>query len=263
MKEDFHFTVECLVNNRGPSLVEFATMADGEIVFERKSGNFTFTMALYTNGSYSIPYSGRQYPVKLSLGSKVFVGASVQTFSNDMVLIVDSCKTTLNPDLHVNPQHKLIENSCAVDSTVNFDGQSTINNTSRVFFSFDIFGFSGDYSTVFVQCQLSVCNESDVQCRRDCQQPELLDVTTPKEVPDTVNVTIGPVKLNTLDDDLDVSLDAKDSTSGRIFPALSTTLWLPVSLVVFSVACVIWIKSKTTNRKTNVEKNWMRLEKNP
>ena len=67
-------------------------------------------MALYTDGGYSTPYLNWQYPVELNLGSKVYVGASVHTFSNDMVLFVDSCKATPNPDPDVNPQYQLIEN---------------------------------------------------------------------------------------------------------------------------------------------------------
>ncbi|XP_033100298.1 deleted in malignant brain tumors 1 protein-like [Anneissia japonica] len=248
-KEDLHFTVECEVKNRGRAAVGFAPEGAGEDYFKRESGNLTFTMVLYTNASYSTPYSSWQYPVKLDLGSKAFVGASVETFGNDMVLFADSCKTTPNSDSDASPQYQLIENGCGVDSTVDFDGQSTVNKTSRVFFSFETFGFR-DYSTVFVHCQLFVCNGSDVQCRRDCQQRGRRDVSAPNKLSDTIPIAIGPVILKRPDDGLDVILDTKDSTSGGIFPALSTTLLFAVCLVMLAVACVLWIKSRANNRNS-------------
>ncbi|XP_033121895.1 ZP domain-containing protein-like [Anneissia japonica] len=247
-KGEFHIFVECEIDNRGRSSVRFK---QPEINIEhfnkRENGNFTFTMDLYTSGDYSTPYQDWSYPVELIYGSKVYVGASVQTFTNDMVLFVDSCKATPHPDPDANPQYQIIENSCGVDSTVEFGGQ-TSNHTARVFFSFDTFGFIGDYSTVFVHCQLSICNGSDSHCHRNCRQRQRRDVSAPDKLSDTVPIFLGPVILKRSDEDSKVVLDIEESTSKGFSFALSSTLLFAVSLVVLGVGCAYWIKSRIHTR---------------
>ncbi|XP_033113105.1 deleted in malignant brain tumors 1 protein-like, partial [Anneissia japonica] len=108
--DDFRISVECELDNRGRSSVSFNPETEEQNFLNRQNGNFAFTMELYTSDDYSTPYSYLDYPVELSLDSNVYVGASVQTFSNDMVLFVDSCKATPNPDPDAHPQYRIIEN---------------------------------------------------------------------------------------------------------------------------------------------------------
>ncbi|XP_033121892.1 deleted in malignant brain tumors 1 protein-like [Anneissia japonica] len=108
--DDFRISVECELDNRGRSSVSFNPETEEQNFLNRQNGNFTFTMELYTSDDYSTPYSYLDYPVELSLDSNVYVGASVQTFSNDMVLFVDSCKATPNPDPDAHPEYQIIEN---------------------------------------------------------------------------------------------------------------------------------------------------------
>ena len=111
-KDDFSISVECELDNRGRSSVNFDPVVHD--FFKREHGNFTFRMELYTDEDYSTPYQYWEYPVELSLSSSVYVGASVQTFSDDMVLFVDSCKATPNADPDCNPQYQLIENRYSI-----------------------------------------------------------------------------------------------------------------------------------------------------
>ncbi|XP_033118321.1 ZP domain-containing protein-like, partial [Anneissia japonica] len=206
-EDDLHIDIQCQLDNRGRSSVNFDPVVLD--YFKREHGNFTFTMELYTDDDYSTPYPYWEYPVELSLGSTAYVGASVQTFSDDMVLFVDSCKATPNPDSDGNPQYQLIENSCGVDSTVQFDGQQTSGGTSRVLFSFKTFGFNGGYSTVFIHCELSICNGSDWRYSRDCQQRERRDISAPNKLSDTVPIVLGPVVLKKSVDDPKVAFETE------------------------------------------------------
>ncbi|XP_033121426.1 ZP domain-containing protein-like [Anneissia japonica] len=247
-KDDIRISVECELANKGRSSVSFDPMGTSEDFTKREHGNFTFTMALYTDANYSTTYPDWQYPVEMNLGSNVFVGVSVKTFTNDMALYVDSCKATSNPDPDVHPQYKLIENSCGVDSTIQFDGQSTSNETSYVFFSFETFGFD-DFSTVFIHCQLSICNESDWRCHRDCYQRRRRDIADPDKLSDTIPIVLGPVILKRSEKDSNVILDTQDSHAKDTSLTISSTPLFVVSLVVLVVGCAFWIKSRATNRK--------------
>ncbi|XP_071963924.1 CUB and zona pellucida-like domain-containing protein 1 [Antedon mediterranea] len=239
-KDDSRITVECELKNTGHSSVSFDPVGAEKDFLKRDHDNFTFAMELYTDSSYSTPYPSWQYPIELELGSKVFVGASVKTFSNDMVLFVDSCKATPNPDPDAQPNYELIKNSCGVDSTVSFDGKSTSGDFSRAFFSFETFGFSGEYSTVFVHCQLSICNDSDWRCSSNFNQRQRRDVNLPNKLSDSISIELGPLVLKRPDENSEIVLDAQESTSKGKIPALPSTLMV-LSLVVLAIGCVTFI----------------------
>ncbi|XP_033121899.1 MAM and LDL-receptor class A domain-containing protein 1-like isoform X1 [Anneissia japonica] len=253
---DFHIAVECELDNKGRSLVGFHPAGELQDLFKREYANFSFTMELYTDEDYSTPYPYWEYPVVLSLGSKVYVGASVQTFSDDMVIFVDSCKATPIPDMDANPQHQLIENNCGVDPTIEFDGQTSAD-TAHVFFSFESFCFN-NYPTVFVHCELSICNGSDWRCHRDCGQRKRRDFSAPDKLSDTIPIALGPMILKKSEDDSKVILETEESTQKTIFPAFSTTLLLAVGMQVVLVVGYVLSKRARSNTK-NV---YQRLENN-
>ncbi|XP_071963950.1 CUB and zona pellucida-like domain-containing protein 1 [Antedon mediterranea] len=157
-----------------------------------------------------------------------------------MVLFVDSCKATPNPDPDAQPKYDLIKNSCGVDSTVSFDGKSAYGDLSHAFFSFETFGFSGEYSTVFVHCLLSICNDSDWRCSRNCNQRQRRDVTVPNKLSDSISIELGPLVLKRPDTNSNIELEAKESKSKRIFPAIPATLMV-LSLIVFTIGCIVFI----------------------
>ncbi|XP_071963925.1 scavenger receptor cysteine-rich domain-containing protein DMBT1-like [Antedon mediterranea] len=252
-KDDSRITVECDLKNTGHSSVSFDTLGTEKDYLKREHDNFTFAMELYTDSSYSTPYPSWQYPITLELGSKVFVGASVKTFSNDMVLFVDSCKATPNPDPDAQPNYDIIKNSCDTDSTVSFDGKSTDGDFSRAFFSFETFGFNGEHSTIFVHCQLSICNESDWRCSRNCNQRQRRDVTLPNKLSDSISIELGPLVLKSQDASSNILLDAKESTSTDEFQSFPSILLIALSLVVMAIGCSLWVMGRK-NDKTSYQK---------
>lgn len=72
-------------------------------------GNFTFKMDFYESSSFSTPYTHKDYPLYMPLDEYVYLGCSVES-SADLVLMAVDCKATKDGSFYSWPQYTFIEN---------------------------------------------------------------------------------------------------------------------------------------------------------
>ncbi|XP_033121889.1 ZP domain-containing protein-like [Anneissia japonica] len=215
---------------------------------QESSGNLTFQLQLYTDENFTQPIPRWSYPVTLDIGTRVYVGAKVETFSTEMTLFIDSCIASPTQEADTEPNVKLIDQRCPKDDpslifhSLGVAGESAKN----VLFSFDTLGFVGYSSTVFLHCNMSICNSTDWRCSSYCNQRMKRSVDNTELKQDTYPVMLGPIILKHNDDVSFGQIDKsakKTSTGGNVM--------MLVGVMTFLVGCVSLARS-VKNRKSSL-----------
>ncbi|XP_030849096.1 fibropellin-1 isoform X11 [Strongylocentrotus purpuratus] len=132
-------------------------------------GNFTVDFERYTDENFRERHPNEAAPVRIQ--DRLFYAVSLTSVSN-LTLFIDHCWSTPSSDPLDTKQYDLIKDGCASDDTV-----QTISTFGPSFkpFTFDAFTFIGDYSQVYVHCEVVACNEGDTNsiCAQGCHAPAL------------------------------------------------------------------------------------------
>ncbi|XP_030849105.1 fibropellin-1 isoform X5 [Strongylocentrotus purpuratus] len=132
-------------------------------------GNFTVDFERYTDENFRERHPNEAAPVRIQ--DRLFYAVSLTSVSN-LTLFIDHCWSTPSSDPLDTKQYDLIKDGCASDDTV-----QTISTFGPSFkpFTFDAFTFIGDYSQVYVHCEVVACNEGDTNsiCAQGCLAPAL------------------------------------------------------------------------------------------
>ncbi|XP_033110879.1 uncharacterized protein LOC117111941 [Anneissia japonica] len=103
--------VKCKLRNSGRSSINFdpqEVQLLGDDV--EGSGNFSFTLDMYRESNFSIPYGNNDYPVVVDIGQTIYMGAHVTSYTGDIKLYIDYCVATPSSDENASPKYDLIEN---------------------------------------------------------------------------------------------------------------------------------------------------------
>ncbi|XP_071482682.1 scavenger receptor cysteine-rich domain-containing protein DMBT1-like [Diadema antillarum] len=130
-------------------------------------GNFSLELALYADESFDSQNQPAE-DTKIPLGESVFFGVNL-TAVTDLTLLIESCWATPHPYPFDPSKYLIIDNGCAVDSTVQFY-DDVIRNPLFSSFSVASFSFVGDNEQVFMHCQVVVCDNEDPgsRCEQGC-----------------------------------------------------------------------------------------------
>uniref|UniRef100_A0A4W3IGA5 Uncharacterized protein n=1 Tax=Callorhinchus milii TaxID=7868 RepID=A0A4W3IGA5_CALMI len=125
-------------------------------------GTYEGRMILYEDSRYSQQFS--KSPIVLTLNARVYVGIAISGVDSDrFVLTMSNCWATPTTDPFNPIKWNLITNRCvnSVDGTVNMDedGVSTVGR-----FSFNVFKFIEDSATIYLHCQVQLCDILTSQC---------------------------------------------------------------------------------------------------
>ncbi|XP_073537747.1 scavenger receptor cysteine-rich domain-containing protein DMBT1-like [Phyllobates terribilis] len=149
------------------------------------SANLTFF------NSPSFLYPVYQYPYYVGLNQDLYLQATLDTTDPTLVLFVDTCVASPDPfDMSKNVYY-LIRNGCSrVPDYHTFPSSSP----STVRFGFNAFSFMGRFSSVYIQCQLVVCKQSDrgSRCNQGCKARQKREVEPHHE---HIHAVAGPVTL--------------------------------------------------------------------
>ncbi|XP_033122970.1 CUB and zona pellucida-like domain-containing protein 1 [Anneissia japonica] len=241
--------VRCRFENNAELSLSFIPHEVVKVSSKESSGNLTFQLQLYTDEHFTQPIPRWSYPVTLDIGTRVYVGAKVETFSTEMTLFIDSCIASPTQETDTEPNFTLIDQRCSLDDpSLIFHSLGVVGDSKKnVLFSFDTFGFVG-YSTVFLYCNMSVCNSTDWRCSSNCNQRMKRSADNTDLKRDTYPVMLGPIILK--HDNDDVSFSRLDKSTNKTITA--GNFMILIGLMTFFVGCVLFARS-VKSRKRSLE----------
>ncbi|XP_040211859.1 uromodulin-like [Rana temporaria] len=153
------------------------------------SSSYTVRMGVFQDSNYTILYEdpGTWIDTNVSL----YTGISVENnTSSTAVLLIKSCHVTTASDTDT-AIYRVISDYCPVmnDSTL-YVGENGVSLQGR--FSLIISEFAGNYSRMYIDCQVHLCNTTLEMCSPNCSQtnPGIMDNGV-----DITNLTVGPLFL--------------------------------------------------------------------
>ncbi|XP_078520333.1 uromodulin-like [Lissotriton helveticus] len=153
------------------------------------TGRFTLKMAAYTDASFSSPYEGTE--IQLSTKSMLYVGVMITGGDTSRFnLLMKNCYATPSSNPQDSKKYFIIKNRCPnpQDSTI-----KVIQNGGYPLgkYSVQLFKFNGDYSYVYIHCEVSFC-DSGSDCTPDCSGSRAL--TDPPTLSGNYTIKLGPIK---------------------------------------------------------------------
>eukprot|EP00058_Branchiostoma_floridae_P026676 XP_002612167.1 hypothetical protein BRAFLDRAFT_88906 [Branchiostoma floridae] len=129
---------------------------------EEGFGQLEVRLSMFPTGQYQNPYRGSQYPIHLRMRQHIYMQLEVQGHGQKLSVLALNCKATMSPRPDDTPQYQLIKDGCASDSTLHY---YNINDRSKERFGFEAFRFIKDLKTVYVHCEVMVCDGADSRSR--------------------------------------------------------------------------------------------------
>ncbi|KAM4694269.1 scavenger receptor cysteine-rich domain-containing protein DMBT1-like [Discoglossus pictus] len=128
-------------------------------------GLYDASLSFYYSPSFNSPVY--QSPYYVQLNQNLYLQATLHSSDQDLTLFVDTCVASPVSNDFVTQTYDLIRNGCIRDSTY-YVYYSPNPNQAR--FGFSAFGFISRYSTVYLQCKLTVCPRysQNSRCSQGC-----------------------------------------------------------------------------------------------
>ncbi|KAM4632530.1 uncharacterized protein O3C94_019060 [Discoglossus pictus] len=158
------------------------------------NGIYSVTIGLFQDPSYTTLYEGNE--VSLTTESILYVGVVVQeTKQSQFVLTLENCYATPTPESWNPVKYYIIKDGCPNlnDQTINV----TQNGVSlKGQFSIQVFKFIGNFSKVYLHCEIRLCDTTTESCQPSCSGVKSSPVDEPTT---TYNLTLGPILLKAAD----------------------------------------------------------------
>ncbi|KAM4770991.1 scavenger receptor cysteine-rich domain-containing protein DMBT1-like [Rhinophrynus dorsalis] len=153
-----------------------------------QQGLYSASLSFYSSPSFSYPVY--QTPYYVQLNQNLYLQATLHTSDPDLTLFVDTCVASPDPYDFTTLTYDLIRNGCIRDSTYS----TYPAPSSQVRFGFSAFSFIHRYSTVYLQCKLTVCqrNSHNPRCSQGCITRHKRAIAPPHE---QISVLLGPIHL--------------------------------------------------------------------
>ncbi|XP_039770295.1 CUB and zona pellucida-like domain-containing protein 1 [Ornithorhynchus anatinus] len=170
------------------STVEIMYVTEDNIVQnESASGRYNVSMALFESNAFVTPLPHSPYDVDLN--QTLFVQVTLHTPDPNLVVFLDTCTASPSSDFGL-PIYDLIRSGCEKDNTSKI--YPLLGHYGR--FQFNAFKFLGTLGSVYLQCQVLICDSNDSQsrCNRGCVTRQKRDISSYRWKADSV---IGPIRL--------------------------------------------------------------------
>lgn len=161
-EHDFEFSFNCSYSKTKFLSLQFVPEGRLDVPGVEGFGDFNFTFDVYTSSSYSTPHSA--YPVEVTLNEYIYLGYKVESSANLGVMALN-CLATKSSVYYSSPQYPIIQDGCAMDTTLSHDYNSSRNWQT---FALRAFRFFNDYESFYIHCELLACLEESISSR--CQQ---------------------------------------------------------------------------------------------
>ncbi|XP_067155719.1 deleted in malignant brain tumors 1 protein-like [Apteryx mantelli] len=188
-QKDLNLHINCKILQN--TWVQVMYIADDNIndVNETQYGRYDVNISFYNSSSFLWPVYDSPYYVDLN--QNLFLQASLQSSDPNLVLFLDTCVASPNPNDFTTLTYDLIRSGCVKDPTY-YSYYSPYRYVTR--FAFNAFEFVSRHPSVYLQCELVVCRYNDYssRCYQGCVSRFKRNAETPEE---KVNVVIGPIQL--------------------------------------------------------------------
>ncbi|XP_078619196.1 ZP domain-containing protein-like [Branchiostoma floridae x Branchiostoma japonicum] len=134
---------------------------------EEGFGQLEVRLSMFPTRQYQSPYRANQYPIPLRMRQHIYMQLEVQGHGQKLSVLALNCKATMSPQPNDTLQYQLINDGCASDPTLQI---YNINDNSKERFGFEAFRFIREVKTVYVHCEVMVCNAFDTgsRCAQGC-----------------------------------------------------------------------------------------------
>ncbi|XP_078681207.1 uncharacterized protein LOC144916088 [Branchiostoma floridae x Branchiostoma belcheri] len=134
---------------------------------EEGFGQLEVRLSMFPTRQYQRQYQANQYPIHLRLRQHVYMQLEVQGHGQKLSVLALNCKATMSPSPNDSLQYQLIRDGCASDPTLKtYD----VDDPGKERFGFEAFRFIREVRTVYVHCEVLVCDAADSgsRCAQGC-----------------------------------------------------------------------------------------------
>uniref|UniRef100_A0A8V0XCP1 Scavenger receptor cysteine-rich domain-containing protein DMBT1 n=1 Tax=Gallus gallus TaxID=9031 RepID=A0A8V0XCP1_CHICK len=225
-KKDLHLHVNCkMLQKTWVQAMYIANDSGVTDIDETQYGRYQVDFAFYNSSSFLLPVYDSPYYVDLN--QNLFLQASLRSNDSNLVLFVDTCVASPDPNDFTTLTYDLIRSGCAKDPTYS-SYYSPYPSVSR--FAFNAFSFVNRYPSVYLQCELVVCRYGDYssRCYQGCVSRFRRSAGSSQG---KVSVVIGPVQLQETPPEKRSAGDLESPV-----PAASSHIPLAVTVAVLAAA---------------------------
>ncbi|CAH1225278.1 COL14A1 [Branchiostoma lanceolatum] len=164
---DIRITSKCKYERHEWVESTFLPIPGGLSFTEEGFGQLEVRLSMFPTRQYRRPYRANQYPIRLRLRQHIYMQLEVQGHGQRLSVLALNCKATMSPEPNDTLQYELIKDGCASDPTLQI---YDVNNNSKERFGFEAFRFIREVKTVYVHCEVVVCNaaNSGSRCSQGC-----------------------------------------------------------------------------------------------
>ncbi|KAG8558232.1 hypothetical protein GDO81_016921 [Engystomops pustulosus] len=148
------------------SLDPLIPIVSSVIVTIEGKGEFKAQMVLYKDESYTSQYEDGG--IGLSTKATLYVAVSLEGENSfQYVLVMKDCFATPSKDFYDPVKYYIIQNKCPNrrDRTISVK-ENGVSQQGR--FSVQMFKFVGDYNSVYLHCEASICDTTREMCKPSC-----------------------------------------------------------------------------------------------
>ncbi|KAM9188453.1 scavenger receptor cysteine-rich domain-containing protein DMBT1-like [Mergus octosetaceus] len=215
--------------------VQVMYIADDVVnVTETQYSRYDVNLTFYNSSSFLWPV--HDFPYYVDLNQDLFLQASLYSSDPNLVLFVDTCVASPDPNNFTTLNYALIRSGCVKDPTYS-SYYSPYRSISQ--FGFKAFSFVGRYPSVFLQCELVVCRHNDYssRCYQGCVNRFKRNAGSSQE---KMSVIVGPIQLQEApaenrNADLASNTQERGESESSV-PAASSHVPLAVTAVVLAAA---------------------------
>ncbi|CAI9606326.1 unnamed protein product [Staurois parvus] len=170
------------------SIAEIMYVTEDDIIQEYTgSGDYDVSLAFYPTEDFSTPVQDSPYFIELD--ETVFLQATVQSSDANLTVFVDTCFASPQANFQ-SPNYDLIRSGCIKDDTYN----NIQSGSGYARFTFSAFKFLNIHPSLYLQCQLVICDSNDAgsRCDQGCITRERRDLGSKVW---RTNAVVGPILL--------------------------------------------------------------------
>ncbi|XP_038149436.1 uncharacterized protein LOC119788849 [Cyprinodon tularosa] len=157
----------CQYPKRGNVTLNFSAHRKNVTVWEKGFGTFTYQFEFYQDDQFEAMFDPNSYPLEFDIGNRIYMQLDASSSVNNTEMFVESCRAAPYDNPNYRPTYSIIENGCAVDSTV----QTYPTSNERLFqFSMEAFKFIGLHDQVYISCTVMMCEAGNpnTRCSQGC-----------------------------------------------------------------------------------------------
>ncbi|KAM4632021.1 uromodulin-like [Discoglossus pictus] len=189
------------------------------------TGEFSAQIALYQDANYLKPFEGSE--IILTSKTTLYIGTILNGVDTSQFnLVMKNCYATPSKNSNALPRYDIIKESCPSqqDSTISVD-ENGVSNRGR--FSVQLFGYVKDQSSVYVHCELHICDVTSETCTPSCSGLSSRSTTT------TYLASVGPITRQA---------EVATLSPGSGGTSTLTTLWTSAVLLLALHLCLMILK---------------------